>query len=106
MSPVVVECRRRGFLRAFRTMVPILDARDVGLAMLVAIPSLEAVDAEEPESRAHVRKRHQSVVVPHVHAERALLDARRALPAVVGRAAEAVLVLALTGVPVSNRLRI
>ena len=72
----------------------------------MAIPSLEAIDAEQPETGAHVGQNDEPVVVPDIDTERALLDARRALPAVVRRAAEAVPMLALAREPVPNRLRI
>src|SRR6185437_11562816 len=47
------------------------------------------------ETRAHVGERDEAVVVPNVDTERALLDAYSALPAVVRRATEAVLVHAI-----------
>ena len=69
-----------------------------GHADVLAVPAGEAVHPEEPEPAAHVAQRDQSVAVADVDAEGTLLDAGRALPAVVGIAAEAVLVRALAGV--------
>src|SRR5690242_1826116 len=98
--------RGRRLLRSLGTVVPILDAGDVRHPVVMAIPSLEAIDAEEPEARAHVGEHNEPVVIPNVDAERPLLDARRALPSIVRRAAEAMLVLALARVPVAHRFRI
>ncbi len=70
------------------------------------VPAVEPVHFEHPQAGAHVGEHDQSIVVPHVHAERTLLDARRTLPSIVGRAAEAVLVLALAGVPGAVCLRL
>src|ERR1051326_7433407 len=95
---------RGGFHCAFGTMIPVLHARDVRHSVIVAIPSLEAVHAEQPESRAHIGEGHEAIVVPDVDAKCALFDAGRALPTVVGIAPESMLVLALTGEPVADRL--
>src|SRR6185503_16410609 len=56
--------------RAIRPVVPILRARDVRYAPLVAVPAVEAVHPERPEARA--AGDNQPVSIPHVHAERAL----------------------------------
>src|SRR5689334_19552547 len=95
-----------GFHGAFGTVIPVLHARDVRHSVVVAIPSLEAVDAEQPEPGAHIGKDDEAIVVTDVDAKCALFDAGRALPAVVGIAAESMLVLALAGEPVADRLRI
>src|SRR5690349_11469904 len=87
-------------------MIPVLNARDVRHAVVASIPSLDAVDAEQPKPRPHVGKHDETIVIAHVDTECALLYARGALPAVVRIAAEPVFVLALTGEPVTDRLRI
>src|SRR5436309_10108732 len=94
--PAAASSRHR-LRRALRTVVPILHARDIRHPVVVAVPAVEAVDLEGPEAGPHVGDHHQPVVVPHIYTERALHHAG-ALPAVVRRAAETVLVLALASV--------
>src|SRR6185437_1123439 len=79
----------------FRTVVVVLHTRDVRHSEIVTVPSLESIHAEQPETRAHVGERDEAVVVPNVDAERALLHAYGALPAVVRRAPEDGLVHAI-----------
>src|SRR5689334_7167517 len=88
-----------------RPTIPILHARDVRHPDVVTIPAVEAIHLEQPEPRSHVRQYDKPVIVANVHTERALLDARRALPAIVRIATEAVLVLALARIEMTLRLR-
>src|SRR5262245_41812836 len=83
-------------LRLFRSAIPILHARDVRHAEVVAVPPVEPVHLEHPESAPHVREDDEAIVVADVDAKGTLHHARRARPAVVRGPAETVLVFTLT----------
>src|SRR5262245_25174495 len=57
---------------SIRTTIPILGARVIRHAPLVAVPAVESVELQRPESRGHVADDDQAVRVPYINAERAV----------------------------------
>src|ERR1041384_7249729 len=73
-GPRPSPCRARyltdflGLLQSIGTVVPVLRARDVGHAPLVAVPSVEAIHLERPESGHEVRADDETVGVADLRA--------------------------------------
>src|SRR6185295_2346374 len=60
------------FRRSIRTVIVVLDRRHVGHSPLVAVPAIESVHLESPESAAAVADHDHAVGVADVHTERAV----------------------------------
>src|SRR5688572_8581422 len=59
-----------GFRRSVRPIIPVLGRADIRHPPLMAIPSVEAVHLEGPETGTTGHD--EAVGVPHIHTERAL----------------------------------
>src|SRR5687767_11916166 len=71
---------------SFRTVIPVLSARDVGHSPLMSVPAAESVEIEGPEACSNVANYDETICVADIDAVGAVLVSGWRTPACVGRA--------------------